>query len=522
MVDAVPNADPGSPFFQYASDIANDLSAVLYTNWLIEDYLKQTKLMLWDTFIYGVGLLKAVWDNDRDGGLGNAMICRVDPWAFYVDPEATSLDDMEYCVEVRRMSLDAFERRYPNARMVQEATGTATIAYDQKPRLFSDQGGQQYANAGQIPGSGTFGSLGSDVVGYFGRPTSPKDVSSKRGSVVVYEFWLRENETWVDDYRDIPKDDRPSEETHAVSRWRVMVMAQGEIVLDEYADDLWSYGSHPYERYCFDDIGEFYGISLVDHLSYPQIYINRLLTMMQFNAELVGNPVFLEPTNAGTNRIPMINKPGLRLPVTGAAAMTAGGGPRWLEPPNMPDFVMSLIEFWIQRIENTSGLSALQKGKAPNQRNAQGVINQVQEAAFVRIRSALQNYEKTIEQITFKLADLVIDNYNEPRIVAIVGQEGENTSKVLFSNHFSVPGREGMQPLKFTVQIRAGASTPTSRQGRQDEADKMYAMGAIDDLALLQAHQYPHAQEIIERKEKKMQQGLFNPPGARQRAQRQQ
>lgn len=517
MVDCIPAADPHSDYYNYASNIANDLTNILYTNWQVEDYIAQEKMMLWDAVMYGVGIFKCIWDGDKDGGKGNAMMLRVDPWSFYVDPDATSLDDMEYCCEVRRMSYDEYERRYPKAAGV-EPSGSPTLPFDEKPNQngqAQSQGGQPYANAGQLPTSGTYGSLGASGVGNFGRPTSAPNYRSKEGTVVVYEFWCRENEEWTDDYSDIPKADRPEPETHVASRWRVLVMCQGKIVMDEYADDLWSHASHPYERFVFDDIGEFYGIALVDHLAYPQIYINRLLTMVQFNAELIGNPIFIEPANSGTARTPIINKPGSRLQVTGAAGMA--NPPAWLNPPQMPPFIMDLVNFWIMRIENTSGLSAITKGGAPAQRNAEGVIQSVQEAAFVRIRSALQNLEKTLERAAYKVADLIIDNFNEPRIMAIVGPDGNKTALALFAKHFWTPGRDGSEPLKYMIQCRAGASLPTSRQARIAEADKLYAMGTIDDQALLEAHQYPHIPEILQRKYQKIMQGLFNPPGARQR-----
>lgn len=516
IVDAIPSADPHTDYYDFISKLSNDLASVIYTNWLVEDYNSQIKLSLWDAFIYGVGIIKNIWDGELSGGYGNAMMKRVDPWKFYIDPQASSFDDMEYCVEAGRMSYDELERRYPMARAVVEMSGGADLQIDERPNAFTDQSKMPYANAGNIPGSGTFGNLGSNVVGNFGRPRQNRKTDDK--GVVVYEFWLRENDTWEDDYKDVPGDDRPESDLHVSSKWRVIVMANGEILMDEYAEDLWSHGQHPYERYVFDDIGEFYGISLVDHLAYPQIYINRLITMLEHNAELCGNPVLLEPSSANTTRIPIVNRPGQRIPLSGAAAMQ--NKPEWMVPPPMPAIVMDLVNFWIQRLENTSGLSAITKGSTPNQRNAEGVINTIQEAAFVRVRAALGNLEKTLERSARKIADLIIDNYTQKRIMAIIGPEGEKTAITLFSRHFYAPSDEGNTPLKFIIQIRAGSTTPTSRQARVAEADKLFTQGAIDDLAVLQAHQYPHAQEVLDRLYKKRQQGLVGAPGQRQRSQR--
>lgn len=516
-IDAIPAADPHSPFYGYQSALSNDLSAILYTNWIVEDYQFSEKLAIWDCLVYGIGIFKVLWDQERAGGLGNAMLTRVDPWSFYPDPQATSLEDMQYCIEARRMSLDEIERRYPDSHLAVEASAGGDNTLDERPEMTQESSQQPYANAGQIPGSGTMGGLGASVIGRFGRPTRPKGTDTDKG-VVVYEVWLRENEVWYDDYSDMPKAQQPEEQKHVTSRWRVVVMAKGEILMDEYAEDLWSHAQHPYERYVADDVGDFYGIALVDHLAYPQIYINRLLSMLQQNAELIGNPIFVEASNSGTSRVPIVNRPGQRLTLSGVQAMN--NKPDWLTPPNMPPMIMDLVQFWIQRIENTSGLSAITKGASPNQRNAEGVINSIQEAAFVRIRASLANLETTLEKCTRKLADLVIDNYDQKRIMAIIGPDGEKTAMVLFKNHFMMQSDGKDIPLEYIIQVRAGSSAPTSRQSRIGEADKLYTLGVIDDQAVLEAHQYPHIEELLKRKYEKQMKGLIGAggAGARQRA----
>src|SRR5438128_4902161 len=105
--------------------------------------------------------------------------------------------------------------------------------------------------------------------------------------------------------------------------------------------------------------------------------------------------------------------------------------------------------------------------------------------------------------------------------MAVIGPDGEKTAMTLFKNHFTLPSKEGDAPLQYIIQVRAGASTPTSRQSRVGEADKRYTMQVIDDQAVLEAHQYPHIPELLERKYEKMMKGLIGQqPGQRQRSQR--
>jgi hypothetical protein len=515
LIDAVPYADPHSPFYNFISQLALDLSDVMYSTWYVEDYDAQIKLMLWDAFAYGTGIAKTVWDQSVDAGFGNAMLRRVDPYSFFPDPNATCMEDAEYFVEVRKMTFTELERRYPNsAALIRSGYGDDTDpAIDKRPTLNAEQGSGNSPVA-RLPTDSVTGMGGATNLARPKRATSSPTSSNPR--VTVYEFWCKETEFEEADYSDLPEPDQPVlAEAFAESSWHVYVMANGHILLDEKADEIYPSGNHPYERYVFDDIGEFYGIALVDHLAFPQIYINRLLTALEQNAELTGNPVFLDPANSNLARVGVVNRPGQRLPVS-PAGMNTGGGPRWLVPPPMPSQVMDLVNFWISRIENTSGLSAIVKGATPTARNSEGVMSSIQEAAFVRIRSGLRNLEKTLERCAVKIADLIVHNYTEQRIMAIIGPQGAQTAKVFQARHFYGPTTKGASPLKFMIQITAGASAPTSRQAREAEADTLFAMGGIDRETLLEAHQYPHIPLILARIKQGMADGTFGPPAPRQ------
>lgn len=501
-LEFVPSADPNTPLFDMYSNLGRDLGNVLYTAWQNYSYRAQIKLGLWDAFMYGVGIYKNVWDNALCAG-GDANLRRVDPWAFYVDPHATSLVDAEYMVEVRRMSLSEIERRWPGSASYLHAKGSpGGESVDEKPTLFGGGTHAPRANPGALPGG----------TGVYGGAKWSYDMYDPLPGYVVYEFWLKENDA---EYEEDEDENSDSTEKYVEAKWRVVVMCNGEILLDEDAADMWSYASHPYERYVFDDIGEFYGIALVDHLASPAIHINRLLTALQHNAELTGNPVLVESAGSGTDRVAIVNKPGQRLTVRGPGGMV-NQKPEWLDPPSMPPEVMGLVNFWISRIENVSGLSAMQKGATPNQRNAAEVINNVQEAAFVRVRAAIQNLEDTLQACGKKLADLIIENYTERRTVAIVGPDGQTTSQVFQAYHFQMPGKNGNMPLEYSLRILAGSTTPTSRQTRLSEATQFQALGIVDDEYVLQVAQVPRYKEILKRLYEKRQEGLMAVPGKRQ------
>src|SRR6516162_6323767 len=520
-IDLIPSADPNSQLFNYVSKIADDLNDVMYTNWQVEDYDAQIKLALWDATMYGTGILKNLWDNQLSNGFGNAVMRRTDPWAFYVDPQATCLRDAEYMIEVRRVSLDEIQRRFPDTwKRVAQSPGTAVDGYDEKPRIYGQTDNRVKTNPGQIPMSGSWPGS-SPGVGTFGGRSRDKRVYRPDPGYVLYEFWLMINNEYEEDWSQLEDEedtDAPDYSDNRVEHeWRFVAMCNSRILLDVPVSEMWSHSQPPYEDFRFDDIGEFYGISLVDHLAHPQIYINRLLTALQHNAELTGNPIFIEPANSGLNRVNIINRPGQRLTVSGPAAMN--NRPDWLQPPSMPQQVMDLVNFWITRIENTMSLSALQKGVTPTQRNAEGSLNMVQEAAFVRVRSALSNLQSCLQRSAVKLADLIVDNYTEPRVMAIIGEEGGMVAKALANQHFYVPSSTGATPLKYVIRIEAGAGGPTSRAARMAEADKLFGLGAVDDQYVLQKHRVRNPTAILERLYDKRQKGLVGSQRGRGKSQ---
>ncbi len=491
--EVVPASEPHSEYHEFYSTLAHDLETAMQAAWQINEYEAEIEQVLWDGFIYGTGILKSGWDIALCGGMGDAVMRRVDPYTFYPDPAATSMRDANYFIEARTMSIQELDRRWPGAAKKINGGGY-TEDIDQAPG-YGDLGtGVPRANPGAISPatSASFGKVGAARISATDEP-----------GVTVFEAWLREHRTVEFDGVEGVDD-----------TWRVVVVAGNCILLDEPASEIWAHGQHPYERYVPHRNGEFWGMSMVEMLAPSQLAINRLLAALQLNVELVGNPVFLESARAGITRTKITNKPGQRVQVG------EGGKAEWMNPPQIHPMMSELIQFYIGEMERISGLSAITRGMAPGGRNAQGVIDAMQESSFVRIRTALRNLEWTLRAVGDKVAALITENYTTPRMVAVVGPSAETSSKALKGRHFYVPGAEGRVPMRFQLLVQAGSSLPTSRNARISEADTLYAMGALDDEALLEAHDYPNRRQITLRVGKAKADGTLQPPGARQRTQR--
>jgi hypothetical protein len=491
--EIAPAALVGDPYSQHLQTLAEHMEMILNSSYQVRGWDREVTLMLWDAGQFGAGILKSIWDSGLDSGYGNIDLKRVDVWGFYPDPNATDLHDATYMFEVKRMTYDEIQRRFPSAD--HEAVKAAVLYGDRgdegqgRPTPTSSQ--YPMAMPGNLPGSSgtTWGLPGQSN-------RSANEVLSN--GILVKECWLRENAVTYEEPTDPLNGDDPVRVVH--DQWRVVVYTGNVVLFDELARDLWENDRHPYSRYVDEELGEFWPTPIVSHLAPCQTAINRILSSMQGNVELVGNPIFMDVKQSGLERTQIVNRPGLRLSMSSLVANSPGAKPQWLEPPKFSGDALQLLGIWKAALENISGLSGVTKGNTPQGRQAQQTVQASQEAGFVRIRSGLRNLERTLAEQFTLLAHLVIQNYDIPRTVAIVGQDGENSALLLASRHFYSPSIHGtVAPMKFSLLVIAGASNPTSRQARIAESDALFAMKAIDRPAVLAAHAYPHWQQIDQR-----------------------
>lgn len=472
-----------TPYWVDTSDLAADLAMILDATYSVNQEEREVGVAVWDSEIYGTGFLKTAWHPDLAGGLGDAKMMRVDPYTVYPDPAARSMADMNYIIEVRTMSLQEMDRRWPgSARAVK--SGALLDQSDEAPDQIQNRSQIPRANPGTITSNNPnprYGMVGGGFISALNEP-----------GVTVMEAWLRTSDPVEDDaapygYR--------MEET-----WRVVVVAGSHILMDEPATNLWSHGRHPYTRLICADVGEFWGFSTVELLIPTQRSINRILGAFETNALLTGSPIMVDDMRAGISRTQVTNRPGSRL-TTGT-----GGKIEYLKPPPLSQAQPELLRYMLQRMEAVSGLAAVTRGGSMPGRNAQGVMDAMQEAAFVRIRTELIQLQFALTDAGRLKSSLIIDNYTEPRNMAIIGPDGAQKMLQTGARHFLIPTADGEVPLEYTLLVDAGASQHTGKKAREDQVLGLANMGLIDAQAVLEAIDFPGRSEIIKRMQAKAQQ----------------
>jgi len=412
------------------------------------------------------------------------------------------LEDAQYIIEVHTMSGAEIERRFPDTtrQMIDDATLTGDTDRDHLP---PSQVTNRQKQAGQLipidagQGATTWGAPGG----------AKQHTASRQEGVNVYEFWLRENYEEEVEQGDPSLGDEPRKVI--VDQWRVVVMSGNRILLDELAENLFHTNRHPYVRYVDVETGEFWGSPILRDLAPCQQAMNTLLAMGQNNIIYTGNPVLIGTKGSGADRTTWMNKPGQIYDVNGGPGQQ-NNRPEWMQPPNLPPSLLQFVQFWREEMERIAGLSATNKGEVPSGRATDKQVQAGQEAGFIRIRSAIRNLERSLRKAGELLANLIIINYDVPRFVAIVGDEGEMSSIRLAAQHFYSPtvdykNKVSFAPLRFTMLVNAGSSKPTSRAARIQEANTLKQMNVVDDQYVLQAYRVSHWKAVQARKQAQQQ-----------------
>jgi len=487
------------PFSEYADfyqSLSQDMNAVLNATFMGNSLDLEISMVLWDAFTYGIGYLKTTWEPWLADGIGDTAFRRVTPFNIYPDPFATSMQDLTYIIEAKQMTISDVDRSYPGARGKIGAGATEDV--DEQPHILDETVSQSMARV-------RLGNLPSATQTRYGITDNPRD----RGiaddmTVTVLECWVR--------HHQITKTDDPS-----VSKvrdvWRCIVTCGRNVLLDCEAGEVNAYGTHPYDRMVLTDTGEFYGPSIVALLDSPQESIGRLLSSIMQNIALMGNPVLQESPRSRSRGKKITNRPGQRI----EAEQTEIS---WLNPPQMhPTMSTDLIQFFKGEIESISGLSAMVRGFAPSGRNSTGVLDQVQDAAFVRVRASLRQLEAALRGVCSKMCANVAEFYTEPRQMSIQGADGQKFHMAMRARHFytrDADNKEERIPLRFTLLADAGSQLPTSKQARAADAQQLFALGAIDVYELLKAKQWPNYSIVAKRVMEQMSQQASQAPGKRQ------
>lgn len=467
------------------SELAEVLGVVLehiwYTNRMKEEKIIEIVLNI---LKYGTSIQKVIWNPDSWDGIGEIEYTNIHPINFYPDPRAYTVEGMEYYFIKMAKPMEYFHRRWP----------------DKGSYVVPDNDWMQ-------------------TEGLEGRG---RDSGEETATLVEYAFRDKEGNVCIMYY-------------------------VGDVVLDvfggEYDEDydknkggvsVYKHGKFPIVRFVdYQAEKEFWGIGEIEIIDMIQQLVNAYEAQIIDNTRLMGNAQWIvNKTLSGldeTDAYIFDNTPG-------RVIFTHNEGVRREPGVSIPPHISNHLEQLIVWMEQILGVNDVVQGRRPvGVRSASGIIA-LQEAASIRVREKASNMGASIREMSEQAISLVLEFYEEPRIIRLVGNTVPMTldvREILEERLISMadeagllppveqtfmPGMEeaGMPELdeeqraqlmeeikfpEFDVEVKVGPSVPYSQALLYEEAKEFYQLGVIDRKAVLEVTNFPNKEEILARME---------------------
>ena len=205
---------------------------------------------------------------------------------------------------------------------------------------------------------------------------------------------------------------------------------------------------------CFVVPGRFWPTSLTDQLISPQNLLNETQEQVHHARALTCYPKILEPRGARLGQNAFTTKPGERI------QYMPGYKPEQWEPPGIPRYVTVLAEQLPRIMQELAGTHQATLGQAPQNLRSGIAIAEVQEQDQIGWGMPTRELERLIEDIGRRELWLMQQNYNEERVMPLVGEDTGHAEMVKFQG----------ANLKGVADVKVVKGTSTHRSKAQQRA----------------------------------------------------
>lgn len=404
------------------------------------------------------------------------------PHDFRVAPGAKSLLDARYVIFERKMTLPELLLEYPEAA---DKVGVGASMIKNQDDYLTDttqdatggKGIPQYAfrvdTAGQADRT--------QVTEYLPTPGGMPDPS--KDQIQVLEFWVRDLSTLHVKERDLESGDEQYTQHLLYPGGRHIVVADNRVILDE--KNPYQHGRFPFvEQHCYRVPGRFWSKGVVQDLISPQDEVNKTLSHLIDNRNLMGNAQFLYTKKSGLDPKKITSMPGLGIPVQEMSDFAR------IPPPSMPQYISEIFGLLQGSMERISNVPAVAQGV--QQRQMSGVaIETLLNTVNVTTAFMIGNMDQTMK----RLAQMWL---------ALLQQYNEEDRKVVMTDPITGKTKTGVMTADMIrkgwgVRVVIGSSVPLNRESRVKLAMEMVKVQLIDRQTALEEIRLPLAQRALKR-----------------------
>ena len=394
---------------------------------------------MWQKGKTGTGCYKVVWDKNKQGGLGDIGISRVNLLNLYWEPGVTDIQKSRYLFHTELQDKEVLEEKYPQLKGKLKANAFVASKF-----LYDDT-------------VDTENKL-TVIEVYYRRWRDGKKILHYCKFVGDQVLFATENETQPD-----------TDEL-------------GQVVKPPMAETgLYDHGDYPY---VFDPLypieGSPCGYGYVDVCRNPQTEIDLMKTGFVKNAMVGSIPRFFSRQDGNINEREFLD---LSKPIVHVNGSIDEASLRQINFNQLPGVYVNMLDRTIQELRETTGNTETSTGSASGV-TAASAIAALQEASGKGSRDATQTSYRAYTKVVMLVIELIRQFYDLPRKFRILGEMGEEQF-VTYSNRGLVPQAQGQafgQDLgfrkpEFDIKVSAQKKNVYTKVSQNELALQFFKMG---------------------------------------------
>jgi hypothetical protein len=445
------------------------------------------ELSVYNGETYGVCIEKAVFDIEKEYGIGEVDAITVDPFHFGIYP-VKCLDNQKAQANLHYypMSVREIKRRWPSTSEGVVADSEAITSMDTDRRAVSGL-------KETVMGSSSNSSVGFGGVLRKLAASLMSNTSTDGDEAIVLEIWIK-------DY-SLDKDGVPVNPGFI----RTITAVNGTIVLSDKPNPSINPNLDPqlasltylYDKFPFSkansnkDPVNFWGESDIEQLAGLQMEFNKSLSQFASLKDKVAGVKLINPKNSGVPNEAI---------TTGASIIEPSNnmhGIAYLDPPPIPKELIESVNMYKELFFAVAGSFDLEQANTPgSQVIAYKAIAALLERASTMMRGKIRNYGKLVRDRGRMAVSLMQNWYTEDRFITF-SENGDEKQQ-------TVKGVDMIVPMKLTVV--SGSTMPVSNVQKREESLTLFDKGAIDSQELLRTLEWDNFKEVVNR----MAQGPIN------------
>jgi len=251
------------------------------------------------------------------------------------------------------------------------------------------------------------------------------------------------------------------------------------------------------------------GFGYIDIMKDPQMYIDKLNSIIAKNALLAGKKRFFVEEGVDINEAEFADWGNDFIHVAGNISDTKI---REIEVNPLPGFIVNFMEMKIDELKETSGNRDFSQGTTTSGVTAASAIAALQEAGSKLSRDMIQTTYQAFEDINYLVLELIRQFYDEPRFFRVVGENGmerfeeydnRNIREQAIDTLVYGADPETVRKPIFDIEISAQKQSPFSKISQNELAKELFGMGLFNPemadqaLVVLDMMQFEGRDEII-------------------------